>query len=342
MLDELADISKENRAKREENPKQLERMQAAESGQDPDYLLISPINRGAQDLDLFVVEQGDAFHATRVPGQPILVPELAPVLFGGPAAYYSYFDKKRGVVATFEQDDSLDIITASIDNIASHPSLQGLPIIGLRVDYERARASLVVHNKGRSYEDENLLLSRLALPQKADENTLEIICSDSRLRPPATPSGAPFSIQTLGGYIPPYSVKQSGETYQLNSFITDWIADEPFDKQIVLVAHGAFASAGASCGAATELLSPDTHPDSTLDMVLNAMRLNIKPHQLANPRHAEDSACNIAEAAKRNLSAYPALAKVRTIGVDLDELIQIVLMDTVTNEIIPIEDVFTE
>ncbi|MGY5854123.1 MAG: hypothetical protein RTU92_11190 [Candidatus Thorarchaeota archaeon] len=334
MLNELTNISKANRNKREENPKLLEKMNAAELGQDPDYLLISPINRGAQDLDLLVVEQGDAFHATRVPGHPILVSELSPFLFGGPAAYYSYFDHRRGVVATFEQDDPLDLITESIDNIAKHPSLTGLPIIGLRVDYDRARASLVVHNKGRSYANENLLLSRLAMPQEIDPNTLEIICSDSRLRPPTTPSGLPVSIQTLGGYLPPYSVEQMGETYQLDSFFTDWLTDEPFNKQIVIVAHGSFVGEGASCGAATELLSPDTHPDNTLNMVLQSMRANISPYESSPLKHVEDSARSIAEATKRNLTTYPAFVGAITLGADFDDLVKVVLMDTVTNEII--------
>lgn len=218
MINRIVEISEELSRERRKDPDLVSRMEIALQGQFPQYLMISPINRGSQDLQLFGMAMGDAFHGTRVPGMPLLAPERSRILYGGPVAYNQEFPDKRGVILTFEQDEPESTIKESLDNLTRHPDIKGIPAIVFRVDYEQGRARIMVHGKGRNYELENRLLSRLRRPESLDTSTLVLSCSDSRVRPPVTPQGIPMAIQTLGGYVPKYSGADD-ETLQLAAIL---------------------------------------------------------------------------------------------------------------------------
>ena len=103
LLNEIRNLSQKKFNERKDDPDLFSKMQTALMGQEPKFLLISPINRSAQDLDLLGFEQGDVFNATRVPNMIIPISEQSPFLFGGPASYYAQFPKHDGIIVTFEQ-----------------------------------------------------------------------------------------------------------------------------------------------------------------------------------------------------------------------------------------------
>jgi carbonic anhydrase len=331
MINRIVEIAEELSRQRRKDPESLARMEAVAHYQSPRFLLISPINRCAQDLHLFRMAIGDAFHATRVPKMPLLPPKLSPTLFSGPAAYYRGFSGKRGVILTFEQDESDEIIRESLDNLMLHTDIAGLPVLAFRIDYALGRARLIPHGKGRDYEAEIKLLSRLQRPDDLDTGTLVLMCSDSRVRPPSTPRGLPMAIQTLGGFIPQYTGLDD-ETQQLAEFFSDWLPGETA-PEILIVAHGNFEGEGPSCGAAEASLNPDETENPmlrSLFLELQEAAINFETQPAKNP---EARAKALAQAIKRNLLTYVAvrdLSAARSNG-----LIEIILMDTISNVLYP-------
>jgi carbonic anhydrase len=330
----ITELSKETAAERQVDPDKLERMRTAAKGQAPRYLLISPINRGSQDLPLLRLGQGDAFHATRVPGCILPTPDQSPFLFGGPAAYNKHFPDKRGVILTFENDEPEDIVRVSMDNVSAHPDLSGLPVIGLRVDYEAGRVRLVVHGKGRDYEAENYVLSRVTKPPLLDNRTLVLICSDSRVHPPLTPRGVPLAIQTLGGHVPAYNPSIE-ECQFLERFFEDWLVSTTEDLDIIVIAHGNFVGEGPSCGAGQASLNPENIAGKYLQPVIQQIMLDAQEFEQQPARTAEDRVIALAQATVRNLTTYPAIKKFLEGLDDQSRLIEVLLMDTVSNELSP-------
>ncbi|MBN2228768.1 MAG: hypothetical protein JW779_04170 [Candidatus Thorarchaeota archaeon] len=327
MINRLVELADELAQKRKQDPELLNRMEIASQGQSPGFLLISPINRSSQDLQLFGMLTGDAFHGTRVPRMPILTPELSPVLFKGPASYNRVFPKKRGVILTFEHDESDEVVKDSLENLTLHPDLKGVPISAFHVDYETGRARIVVHGKGRSYENESWLLRRLKCPESVDTNTLVLICSDSRVQPPVTPEGLPMAIQTLGGYLPRFS-GVNDETHQLSTFFKGWLTEES-DKHILIIAHGNFKDEGPSCGAATASLNPDEVPNPILRPIIMELQQAALPYESRKPEIPEDRVKSLSLAIKENLLSYRSVQVYHEIHPE--GFIDILLMDTVSN-----------
>ncbi len=327
MINELVQLSKKLADEHKKDPVLAARMEIASQGQSPRFLIISPITRSGQDLQLLGMNMGDAFHATRVPRHALLPPDLAPVLFKGPASYNREFPNQKGVIVTFETDESLEVIRETIENISLHPDLANLPIIAFQVDYLTGHVKLIVHSKGRNYEYENRLLSKIRVPDKIDSDLLVLICSDSRVRPPLTGKGIPMAIQTLGGYVPGYT-GNSDETEQLNDFFQKWLSSNDNPKQILIVAHGNFEGEGHSCGAGTASLNPNRIPNPSLRPIIQELNRVAEEYENTPPLNPEDRVKSISKAIQDNLLTYPAIADSHSIfQLAIDEL----LMDTVTN-----------
>ena len=334
MINKLVELAERLSVERKQDPDFLARMETATLGQAPRFLLISPINRSSQDLLLFGLKMGDAFHSTRVPRMPLLSPKRSPILFAAPAAYNREFPDKRGVILTFEQDDSDDIIHQSIASIREHPDLDGIPILAFRVNYDTGSVRIFVHGKGRSYEAENWLLSRVKRPEYVDFNTLIIICSDSRVRPPSTPHGVPLGIQTLAGYIPKYT-GEDDETQQLNSFFKDWLDAKNKDQRIILIAHGNFEGDGPSCGAGKDSLNPYLIKNDFLKSAVIELQEAASAYEDSPAENPEARVISLSSATRDNLGTYPAIRAL--IDSKASDFISILLMDTVSNALSSLE-----
>lgn len=313
---------------RKKDPEFLARLDEVVQGQAPKFLMISPIIRSSQDLQLFNMKMGDVFHGTRIPNQPLLSPAQSPMLFTGPASFSQEFPGKRGVILTFDKDEPEAIIKESLENITLHPDLEGLPIIAFRADYEQGRARIVAHGKGRNYEAENWLLSRIKRPDQLDTNTLVLICSDSRVHPPVTPKGLPMAIQTLGGYLPQYTGIVD-ETLHLNRFFEEWLSKQEGTQQILVVAHGNFEGEGPSCGAVEASLHPHTITNALLRPIIIELDNAAKSVEFESPNTPEDRVKSLSSVIRSNLLTYPAVnlaAEQKS-----PDFIKILLMDTVSN-----------
>ncbi len=328
MINRIVELAEELSNERRKDPELVSRMEIAAHGQFPRFLLISPINRSSQDLQLFGMVMGDAFHGTRVPRMPLLPPDKAPFLFGGPAAYNRGFPNERGVILTFEQDEPEDVIRETLVNIVLHPDVKGIPILVFRVDYELGRARIIPHGKGRNYEAENHLIARLRRPDDLNADTLVLICSDSRVHPPETPNGVPMAIQTLAGYIPKYTGFDD-ETHQLNEFFTEWLSTMSSSRHILIVGHGNFEGEGHSCGAALESLNPENVKNSFLRYVISELQVAATQFESHTSVNAEDRVRSLSLAIKEHLLSYPAVREFAETS--LSDFIDILLMDTVSN-----------
>lgn len=334
MLNELVQHSNKLAEEHRKDPAFAARMELASQGQFPKYLLISPITHSSQDLQVFNMNMGDAFRATRIPGHALPTPKLSPFLFQGPASYNHDFPDQKGVIVTFEKEESLEIIRETIDNICLHPDLQGLPIIAFQVDYQTGRVRLIVHSKGRSYEYENRLLAHIRRPDQVDNDTLVLICSDSRVCPPITTHGHPLSIQTLGGYIPAFTEKPD-ETEQLNEFFEKWVSSTDNPKQIVIVAHGNFEGEGPSCGAGIGSLDPARIRNPSLKLVMEELNRAARDHETHPPESPEERVITLSKVTRAHLLTYPAIADAHSVfQLAIDELV----MDTVTNTLHQLDD----
>jgi carbonic anhydrase len=331
MINRIVEIAEELLKERRKVPELVARMEAAVQGQFPRFLMISPINRSSQDLQLFGMTMGDAFHGTRVPGMPLLPPKRSPILFAGPAAYNGGFSSRRGVILTFEMDEAEEIIRESLDNLMKHPDIIGLPILAFRIDYDRGRARVIAHGKGRNYETENKLLSRLRRPDDLDTDTLVLICSDSRVRPPVTPKGVPMGIQTLAGFIPRYT-GDDDETYQLSDFFSRWLSAET-TPEILIVAHGNFEGEGSSCGAAQASLNPDETGNPLLRSVILELQQAAESFETQLAVNPEERVKALSHAIKENLLTYAAIRNFA--AASPDDFIDTLLMDTVSNVLSP-------
>ncbi|TFG31864.1 hypothetical protein EU527_11455 [Candidatus Thorarchaeota archaeon] len=328
MINKLVEIADKLSNARKQDPELVARMEMATQGQSPRFLLISPINRSSQDLQLFGLKMGDAFQGTRAPRMPLLPPERSPILFTGPAAYNKGFPDKRGVILTFEHDESEDIIHQSIDSVISHPDVIGLPILAFRVNYDIGSVRIIAHSRGRNYETENWLLSRIRCPGALDSNTLVLICSDSRVQPPVTPEGVPMAIQTLGGYIPRYSNVED-ETYQLNKFFETWLDPTNKSQEIIIIAHGNFEGDGPSCGAGQACLHPERVKNPLLQPIIRQLQEAAQPFEQKPAEDAETRVKSLCSAIRDNLLSYPAVSSIAHLR--KEEFIETLLMDTVTN-----------
>jgi len=328
MISKLVGLAEKLFEDRKKDPELSARMDVAALGQAPRFLMISPISRSSQDLQLFDMKMGDVFHGTRVSNEPLLSPAQSPVLFAGPASYNQAFPEKRGVILTFDQDEPEEIIRESLENVVLHPDLGGLPIIAFRADYERGRVRIIAHGKGRNYEAENWLLSRVKRPDPLDRDTLILICSDSRVHPPVTPEGLPMAIRTLGGYLPKFTGSDD-ETLQLNKFFKDWLSRKNSAQNILIVVHGNFEDEGPSCGAAIDSLKPDAISNKILHSIILELEKAAKPFETDPPRSAEDRVKSLSHAIKNNLFTYPAVSAVADSM--SPEFIEILLMDTISN-----------
>jgi carbonic anhydrase len=327
MINKIVEIAEELSKQRRADPELLTRMETAAHSQSPRFLLISPIDRCAQDLHLFQMAIGDAFHATRVPRMPLLPPKRSPMLFSGPAAYYRGLSGKQGVILTFEQDEPEHVIRESLDNLMLHPDIAGLPVLAFRIDYDLGRARLVPHGKGRDYETETKLLSRLQRPDTLDTNTLILICSDSRVQPPATPHGLPMAIKTLGGFIPSYSGLDD-ESHQLADFFSDWLSERT-TSEILIVAHGNFEGEGSSCGAAEDSLNPDEAENPILRFIFSELQEAASNFETQPAKSPEARAKALSQAVRENLLTYEAIREFS--AVHSHNPIDIILMDTLSN-----------
>jgi carbonic anhydrase len=330
LINKLTELSKQLAEIRKNDPEQIDIMNRAAQEQAPRFLLISQINRSTQDLQLLRMNQGDSFQATRIPGQPLLQPKDSMFLFAGPASYNSNFPINDGVVVTFDKSEHPEVIRHTIDSISRHPSLSRVTIVSLIVDYDQGDVRLGAHGKDRNYELEIWLLKQITRPDLIDERLLIIICSDSRVKPPTTPRGVPLAIQTLGGYIPPFT-KNEDETMQLDSFFREWLSEDQSARQIVVVAHGAFSGEGASCGTGKASLNPYEFDDEYLSSVITRIAEHASIFESTPARTAEDRAQTIAKMTIQNLLTYPAVNDFLESYSNKNEFFQIVLMDTVTN-----------
>jgi carbonic anhydrase len=332
MINKIVELAEESSMERRKDPAMISQKKIAKQGQSPRFLMISPIDRSSQDLQLFGIARGDAFHGTRGPRMPLLPAERSQFLLGGPAAYNREFPNEHGVILTFEQDEPETIVKESLDSLVVHPDIKGIPIIAFRVDYEQGRARIIPHGKGRNYEAEIRLLARLHRPDVVDENTLVLICSDSRIHPPITPEGLPMAIQTLGGYIPKYS-KLDDETFQLNDFFTEWLSTKSKSRHILIVVHGNFEGEGPSCGAALASLNPANVKNPLLNSVISELQMAAAHFEDYPPKNAEERVESLSLAIKENLLSYPSVKKFA--DANPDDFINILLMDTVSNVLSP-------
>lgn len=334
MINSLMELSEKLVDERKKDPLLVALMERASQGQSPRFLLISPINRSGQDLQLFNMSQGDAFHATRVPGYALLPPDLAPTLFKGPASFNSKFPNKKGIIVTFDIDEPLELIGETLENITLHPDLQSLPILAFQVNYDNGSVKIIVHGKGRDYEYENRLIHKVRIPEELDDSLLVLLCSDSRIRPPFTGKGVPMAIQTLGGYIPQYS-DNDDETAQLEKFFQRWLSPIKENRRILVVGHGNFEGEGSSCSAGTASLNPRTISNQSLRQAIEELEQAATPYEPMPPLSPEDRVKSLTKATRANLLTYPAIADAHSIAqLEIDEL----LMDTVTNNLFQFEE----
>ncbi|MDF1538394.1 MAG: hypothetical protein P1Q69_05785 [Candidatus Thorarchaeota archaeon] len=334
MIGKITKLSIESAEESRKNPETAERMAAAEKGQAPRFLIISPIHRSSQDIQLLRFGQGDAFHATRVSGFPLLPPDSSTHLFAAPAAYNRQFPEKTGVILTFDIDESQENILASIESVSQHPDIDDIPTIALRVDYENGRARVLPHRFGRAYEVENYILKRLSRPDVLDDDTLIIICSDSRVIPPTTPNGLPMAIQTLGAHVPHYDMNIE-ETVQLNEFFKEWLSNETVERRIIVVVHGNFEGDGHSCGAGYASLHPETINGSYLESIIEELNHEAEMFESHKPESPEERVIAIGNATLSNIKTYPAVQDAIQRGAAHDEFMRILEMDTVTNVVSP-------
>ena len=330
MINKLTELSKKLADTRKNDPEQVSIMNRAAQEQAPRFLLISQINRSTQDLQLLRMSQGESFQATRIPSQPLLPPEDSLFLFAGPASYNHNFPNNEGLVITFDKTEHPEIIRQTIENISKHPSLSEVPFVSLIVDYNQGDVRLDAHGQHRNYELEIWLLKQVTRPDLVDDRILVIICSDSRVSPPTTPRGVPLAIQTLGGYIPPFTENED-ETMQLNCFFKEWLSEAQKERQIVVVAHGAFSGEGASCGAGKASLNPYDFDDKYLSLVITKIAEHASIFESVPARTAEDRVQTITKMTIQNLLTYPAIADFLESDPKKNEFFQIALMDTVTN-----------
>lgn len=336
MIRRLSKISENLVEERSNSTEGLKRMQEASCGQSPDLLIIPSIRRGMQDVQLLGIKQGEAFFATRIPKYPILASESSLIFVASPAAYNCKFPCNRGIVLSFELDESDELVRRSIEALSSYPGIGELPIAAFRVNYESGLGSIIAHERARHYGFENDLLSRFSAPEPLDDSLLVILCSDSRLQPPRTSKGASMSIRTLGGYVPPFSGR-GDETNQLNDFLSNWFSSRPEEKRILVMAHGSFEGDGPSCGAGTASLTPTEHPSNLLESAIHQIAKAAMQFEAAPAATPETRVLSIAKATKRNLFRYPALCSLAEQHIELEEIVDIALMDTVTNVITEME-----
>ncbi|MHA1135466.1 MAG: hypothetical protein ACTSSE_03185 [Candidatus Thorarchaeota archaeon] len=328
MINKLVEIAEKLSEERKKDPEFSARMNEAAQGQAPRFLMISPIRRSSQDLQLFDMKMGDVFHGTRVSNRPLLTPSQSLVLFAGPSSFNHEFTEKRGVILTFDQDEPEEIIRESLENVTKHPDLDGLPIIVFRADYDKGRVRIMAHDKGRDYEAENWLLSRVKRPDELDTDTLVLICSDSRVDPPITPRGLPMAIRTLGGYIPQYT-GLNDETLQLNEFFEDWFSQKERTHNILVVAHGNFEGEGPSCGAGMASLNTGEISNKILRSVVVELENAAKPFESIPAKTPEDRVKSLSSAIRQNLLTYPAINTI--VGLKSSDFISTLLMDTISN-----------
>ena len=327
LIRRLMNISEKVAKERKEDPELQVRMEIAAQGQSPRYLIISPLRRSSQDLQLLNMDMGDAFHATRVSGHALPPPNSSIILFKGPASFNREFPEKKGVIVTFEYEEPGDIIRKTLENLKQHPDLDELPIIALKVNYEYGRANLIAHGKGRDYEAENQILSRIQQPETLDEDILVLLCSDSRVDPPHTENGIPMAIRTLGGYVPPFSEAEE-ETQQLSAFFEEWLDASDRVREILIVTHGNFEGAGSSCEAVTVSLTPDQIQNNSLRPAIEALRNAAEQFEQKPPNTPEDRMKSLSSAIRENLLTYLVISAAMKNGqLSIDEL----FMDTVTN-----------
>ncbi len=336
MIRKITELSAKLAEDSKQNPESAEKRLQAAKGQAPRFLIISPIHRSSQDLQLFRFGQGDAFHATRVKNHILPHPDGSPFLFAGPAAYNRQFPEKTGVILTFDLEEPGEIVRASIENAAKHPDLSDIPLLAFRVNYERGDARLVAHGYDRAYELENYILKRISKPDYLDDDNLIVICSDSRVAPPVTPNGLPMAIQTLGAHVPQYD-ESIEETVQLNEFFEEWLSKETVERRIIVIVHGNFEGEGPSCGAAFASLNMENVTGRYLKPVIETLEqdaLRIEGTKVTSP---EDRVVSLGDATLENIKTYPSINDAIQRGVSHDEFMRILKMDTVTNVISPYE-----
>ena len=332
MINKMAEISDKLERQRKDNAKLLAKMQVAAQGQDPRFFIVSQIHRSTQDLKLLGLEQGDAFHGTRVSDCPLLSPSRSPVLFAGPAAYNGSFPQKDGVVITFDRDEPSERISESLVNLTEHPDLSEIPIIALSVDYDQGQAQAIGHSFNRNRAVEEMFVSRCAKPELLNESVLVLLCSDSRVHPPSTPVGIPYAIQTLGAYVSKYSGADD-ETMQLNDFFSDWLSTDASEKRILIVEHGGFTQEEPPCGAGQASLNLHQVKGEFLRPVIELLHREALRFEDGISKTVEDRVLAIGQATEHNLRNYPAIARSQEEGVSMESLFQIVTMDTVTGRL---------
>ncbi|MFW9845550.1 MAG: hypothetical protein ACFFD6_02295 [Candidatus Thorarchaeota archaeon] len=330
MLKRLVESSRITAEERKGNLAARIRMKAASLGQAPRFLLISPISRSFQDIDLLGFSQGDAFYASRVPDIPLSSRDQLPFLLGGPISYNEQFSAEDGIIVTFEMNEAYAAVRTTISNLSSYTETRRIPIIGIRVDYALGRGLLVPHDKGRNYALENKIMSMLRKPRKMDHNTLILVCSDSRIVLSDLPIEAPMAIRTLGGYIPQYDADNE-ETQLLDGFFEKWFSSDTSAKQIVILSHGSSESNSASCGAADASLRADEHGNGTFGSILGMMNIDAGQHEEELPTSPKERAINITKATLQNLRSYPSLIDASEKGFDIESRIEVMFIDTVTN-----------
>jgi hypothetical protein len=328
MINKLVDISEKTADEKKRDPDLLERMEVAAKGQSPRFLILSPIDRSAQDLQLLDLRMGDAFHATRVPWRVLPAPENSPVLFAGPACYNRNFPENSGVIVTFEEEESSDVISESLSNLSKHPDLEGIPVLALRVDYDKGLVGFESHGFDRNPDAERWVSSRIQRPDGVDRDYLVLICSDSRVQPPRTPKGHPMAIQTLGGYIPRHS-DGCVETSQLDDFFQDWLSRDRAQRKILIVMHGSFKGVGAPCGAAHASLNPASVDCRVLRPLVEQISNHAACFEEQPAENAEDRVVALASAIKENLLSYPTISS--CFEERADDFIGTAFMNTVTN-----------
>ncbi|TFF91668.1 hypothetical protein EU546_08295, partial [Candidatus Thorarchaeota archaeon] len=270
MINEIVKLADEIFKEKLSDPTLVRRMDFAREGQSPEYMLISPIDRSLQDLELLSLLQGEAFHGSRVPGLPLLPVEKSLFLYGGPISYNSGFPKNRAIILTFDKDEDSSIINTSVKNLIQHPGARSVPVVCLRVDYDEGTARPLHHNGPRDLGVEAELLKGIKRPTPLDAKVLVTVCSDSRVRPPPTPSGLPMAIQSLGGHVPAYTGGPD-ETGQLDSFFREWFEVGSDDNRILVFGHGSFDCEGPTCGAGKACMHAESIEDPILGRVIRRL-----------------------------------------------------------------------
>ncbi len=336
MIRKITELSAKLAEDSKQDPELTDKRVKAAKGQAPRFLIVSPIHRSSQNLQLFRFGQGDAFHATRVSDHILPVPESSPFLFAGPTAYNRQFPKETGIIITFDMEETGSVVRGSIENLAQHPDLNEIPILAFRVDYLKGDARLVAHGFDRAYELENYILKRISKPDYLDSDTLVVICSDSRVAPPVTPNGVPMAIQTLGAHVPAYN-EELEESVQLNEFFQDWLSKETVERRIIVVVHGNFEGEGPSCGAGLVSLDTQSVNGMYLRPVIEQIERDAKKYEPTAVDSAEDRVVSIGNATLDNIRSYPSITEALEKGLLHSEFMRVLKMDTITNVISPYE-----